>query len=282
MRAMLCRGLSDANGSWKTICICRRSGRKSPSPRLVMSLPSNSIRPSVGLYSRRIARPTVDFPQPDSPTSPSVSPRRMSIVTPSTARMLPMCRSRTSPLLMGNQTLRSSSLTSDPFAVLTAARSSCRPSCRRCLSGSFPLLDRHRVEAGNLMPAFDLYERRNLLAGQVDLVPAARLEGTGCRRLEHVPRLTLDRTEPRAAGGIEPRHALEQAESVRVARMGEELGRRGRLHEHAGVHDVHALAHPGDDAEVVRDHDQRRILLRDQCAQQVEDLRLDRDVERRR
>ena len=33
------------------------------------------------------------------------------------------------------------------------------------------------------------------------------------------------------------------------------------LHEHPGVHDVDALAHPGDDAEVVRDQDQRGVLL---------------------
>ena len=39
---------------------------------------------------------------------------------------------------------------------------------------------------------------------------------------------------------------------------------------------------PGDDAEVVRDQDQRRVALGDELAQQVEDLRLDRDVERGR
>ena len=38
------------------------------------------------------------------------------------------------------------------------------------------------------------------------------------------------------------------------------------LHEHAGVHDVHALAHAGDDAEVVRDHDQRRVELGDEAS----------------
>ena len=39
---------------------------------------------------------------------------------------------------------------------------------------------------------------------------------------------------------------------------------------------------PGDDAEVVRDQDQRRVLLRDERAQEVEDLGLDRHVERGR
>ena len=45
---------------------------------------------------------------------------------------------------------------------------------------------------------------------------------------------------------------------------------------------MHALAHAGDDAEVVRDQDQRGVALRDERAEQIEDLRLDRHVERRR
>ena len=84
------------------------------------------------------------------------------------------------------------------------------------------------------------------------------------------------------AAHVEARDALQQAERVRVARRAEELLRRAGLHEHARVHHVHALAHARDDAEVVRDQDQRRVLLRDELAQQVEDLRLDRDVERGR
>ena len=55
-----------------------------------------------------------------------------------------------------------------------------------------------------------------------------------------------------------------------------------RLHDHPAVHHVHALAHAGDDAEVVRDHDERGVALGDERAQQVEDLRLDRHVERGR
>ena len=71
------RGSSDAYGSWKMICIRRRIGFSLPLDSAVMSVPSKTIRPAVGSMSRRSARPTVDLPQPDSPTSPSVSPRRM-------------------------------------------------------------------------------------------------------------------------------------------------------------------------------------------------------------
>ena len=42
----------------------------------VMSLPSKTIRPAVGSRSFMIVRPSVVFPQPDSPTTPSVSPSR--------------------------------------------------------------------------------------------------------------------------------------------------------------------------------------------------------------
>ena len=48
MRATEWRGFSDAYGSWKIICIRRRSGRICPSLRWVMSVPSNVIVPAVG------------------------------------------------------------------------------------------------------------------------------------------------------------------------------------------------------------------------------------------
>ena len=56
--------------------------------------------------SRRIARPSVVLPDPDSPTTPSVSPLRTSIETPSTALMCPTIL-RSTPRLIGNQTFRS-------------------------------------------------------------------------------------------------------------------------------------------------------------------------------
>src|SRR5437773_2132987 len=79
------RGLSEANGSWKTICIERRCGRSSVLPRWVMSRPLRRMLPLVGSTSRRMLRATVDLPQPDSPTSPSVSPMPSVKLTPSTA-----------------------------------------------------------------------------------------------------------------------------------------------------------------------------------------------------
>ncbi len=41
-----------------------------------MSVPLKTILPSVGSVSLMIVRPSVVLPQPDSPTTPSVSPRQ--------------------------------------------------------------------------------------------------------------------------------------------------------------------------------------------------------------
>ena len=63
---------------------------------------------------------------------------------------------------------------------------------------------------------------------------------------------------------------------------GEELVHRRLLDLPAGVHDEHAVGDVGDDAEVVRDQDDRRPEPLADVAHQVEDPRLDRHVERGR
>ena len=77
------RGLRLAYGSWKIICIRRRTAFGRPSP--VVSMPSKTTRPRVGAYSPTSSRATVLLPQPDSPTSASVVPRAMLKATSSTA-----------------------------------------------------------------------------------------------------------------------------------------------------------------------------------------------------
>ncbi|KAG1606051.1 hypothetical protein G6F45_014070 [Rhizopus arrhizus] len=50
-----------------------------------MSAPRNRTSPSSTETRPASMRPMVDLPEPDSPTSPTVSPRRMSNDTPLTA-----------------------------------------------------------------------------------------------------------------------------------------------------------------------------------------------------
>ena len=101
------RGLSDENGSWKIICICRRNGFICLRFRPTSSEPSNFMEPLVGSRRRNTLRPVVDLPQPDSPTKPRVSPWNTSNETPSTAFTSPMCRLINVPPRIGNHFLRS-------------------------------------------------------------------------------------------------------------------------------------------------------------------------------
>jgi hypothetical protein len=63
----------------------RRYGRIEFRFRLSIAVPPSRIVPAVGSTSFSIDFPTVDFPQPLSPTSPSVSPASTWKETPSTA-----------------------------------------------------------------------------------------------------------------------------------------------------------------------------------------------------
>ena len=78
----LMRGLSDEYGSWKTIWTARRSSalRLGPSSR-----PSKRTVPAVGTNWPTMHLATVVLPHPDSPTSPSTSPRSTLRLTSPTA-----------------------------------------------------------------------------------------------------------------------------------------------------------------------------------------------------
>ncbi len=95
------RGLSDEMGSWKIICTWVRSMRRSPRLRVVSSMSPKRMVPDVARSTWTMARPVVDLPQPDSPTSPRVSPLRKAKLMPATActatlpRRKVTCRSST-------------------------------------------------------------------------------------------------------------------------------------------------------------------------------------------
>ena len=65
-----------------TFSLARRASSRS---KVVMSRPSNSTVPSDGAMMPATIRPSVDLPQPDSPTRPTTSPRLMVRSTRSTA-----------------------------------------------------------------------------------------------------------------------------------------------------------------------------------------------------
>ena len=82
--------------------------------------------------------------------------------------------------------------------------------------------------------------------------------------------------------GAEPRHRAQQPLRIGMPRRPEQLPHRGLLHLLAGIHDHHPLGDLGDDAEVMGDEHDGRADPVLQVAHELEDLRLDGHVERRR
>src|ERR1035438_373181 len=68
------------------ICMSRRSRRSSPPRAASSSWPSKRTVPESGSINRRNIRPRVLLPEPDSPTSPTVSPASILSDTSLTAR----------------------------------------------------------------------------------------------------------------------------------------------------------------------------------------------------
>src|SRR6478672_415290 len=92
---MVSTGLSDVIGSWKIMEIASpRILRISVSGNASRSRPSKTtrpptVRPGGDAIRRRIDSDVTLLPQPDSPTTASVSPRPTENETPSTARTTP-------------------------------------------------------------------------------------------------------------------------------------------------------------------------------------------------
>ena len=109
---------------------------------------------------------------------------------------------------------------------------------------------------------------------------APRRERAAWRQLAQRRYGSLDGLEPcarRAAGD-----RGKQSARVGMSRIAKQVAHCRLFDDAAGVHDGDAVGHLRHDAEVVRDEQQRQLEALLQVAQQVEDLRLDGDVERRR
>jgi hypothetical protein len=123
-------------------------------------------------------------------------------------------------------------------------------------------------------------QRRLLLVAPGLDVGAARREPAAGRRRDQIGRATADHGQPGVAGVLDPGHRLEQRLGVGHAHLGEER-RRGRLLDDlAGVHHGDVVGAAGDHAEVVAHEHHGHVALAPLLVEQVEDLRLHRDVER--
>src|SRR5438034_747206 len=268
----VCRGSRDAKGSWKMIAISRRSRRMERVPRPRMLRPLNNTSPAEGRSSRRIERPSVDLPQPDSPTRPIVSPWRMARSTPSTARTWPTTR-LTTPERTGNQVL-------SPRTSISGSAGVQRARFPRCVASAgirIQALPRLRHPAPRELGS-NLAELRLVGRAALDRERAAGLKLTSARKLSHVRGRAYDRLERLVLGRVEAGDGAQERPGVWVLRMDEHILRRALFDYAAGVHDDHSIAHAGHDAQVVRDEDRRGAVIPVQRAKELEDLGLDRDV----
>ena len=107
---------------------------------------------------------------------------------------------------------------------------------------------------------------------------AARREEAARRAIELAGHDAGNRGQEPRRGALRQRR--EQRRGIGVVRIGEEVAGRRRLHLLAGILHDDALRRLGDHAHVVGDQDERHAAVALEAHQQVEDLRLDGDVER--
>ena len=204
-------------------------------------------------------RPVVVLPLPDSPTSPNVSPSAIEKLTSSTA------------------------WTTVFFASSPCPRVKCLVRCRTSSSGlGTALIEELPVvqEAADRAAAPEIGDAGHERVAVLEPRRAPRREGAAGRHVTERRNRSLDRLQPSA--GRSARNRRQQALRIGMFGVAEQLGRRRLLDDPSGVHDGDAVRRLRDDAEIVRDQEERQLELALHVAQEFQDLRLDGDVERRR
>ena len=113
-----------------------------------------------------------------------------------------------------------------------------------------------------------------------DPVRTAGRKTAAGRRRGGIGRQALDGLQLVAARPVEPRHRAQQSHRIGMTRPMENVVGVAFLDEPRRIHHDDAVGVARDHAEVMRDDDQRDIQLAGQILHQLEDLRLDGDIER--
>src|SRR5262249_60046155 len=100
---------------------------------------------------------------------------------------------------------------------------------------------------------------------------AARREAAARRHVGEIWRLAIDGRQRRAAAA-QGRQAVQEADRVGMARLVEDVAGASGLDDAPGVHYRNPVAELGDDAEVVRDEDERQVRLALDFLQQAQIL----------
>src|SRR5260221_275814 len=142
---------------------------------------------------------------------------------------------------------------------------------------------RTREVAGGPVTRRVLDELRVDLGADLLRLPAPRVEAAAGRRV-HRGRHVAGKNDPLALaldGRIGDRHGRKERLRIRVKRVLVEVDAVAELDDLAEVHDRDAVADVANDRQVVSDEEVRELELVLQLLEEVDDLRLDGDVEGR-
>jgi hypothetical protein len=134
--------------------------------------------------------------------------------------------------------------------------------------------------AGDEMPRFHFAHRRFLDAAARLGVGAARVEATASGRIDRARHITRENDTPTRRVGIGQRHGREKRLRVGMERRREEGLAIGQLDDLAQIHHGDAVTDVLDDREIMRDEEIGETKFFLQILEQIDDLRLDRDIER--
>src|SRR3981189_1893759 len=107
------------------------------------------------------------------------------------------------------------------------------------------------------------------------------VEAASARWIDRTRHIALQDHRGADRPGLRHRYGREQRLGVGMLRRGEDLLPGRHLDDLAEIHDCDTVRHVLDDRQIVADEEQREAELLLQILQQVYDLRLDGDVERR-
>ena len=124
-----------------------------------------------------------------------------------------------------------------------------------------------------------LEHKRRLFLGTALLCKwTARMEATAAWRIDGTRHVPLKHNALASARWI--RRRRQQGPRVRMSGFAVQFGRRGNLGDLTQVHHRDFIAHVFDHTQIVRDEQVGELELALQVEQHVEDLHLDRHVER--
>src|SRR5882672_1313143 len=138
------------------------------------------------------------------------------------------------------------------------------------------------AEARSLLAVSEIFQDGHRSFAGVDGVGTTGMKGATGRRIHGRWRVALqdDALPQLLAHGIGHRHRADERLRVRVQWFLEDLSRFADLYNLAEIHHCDAVGDVFHHGEIVRDEDEREVHLAGELREEIDDLRLDGNIER--